>query len=420
MAQLTTTPKKSIVSQSPLFYGWIVWAVATIGMIATSPAQSFTVSLFIDHYIDDFAISRTTVSTLYSVGTALAALSLTWVGRQIDRYGNRRTSTVLIILFVTALVGMSFVAGPIMLFVGFVAIRGLGQGSLGLSSSTVVAQWFRRRRGFVLSISIVLWALFQRWYIPFVQALIDTHGWRSVWLMLAAAVSVIALPLTVLLIRDRPEDYGLAPDGGAAESLEDAAAEARASWTLRQAMRTPIFWVFISGRMVPPTLVTGIIFHQISLFAELGHSAEVAATTYGSMALISAGASLAFGLIIDRFRPQLVMAVQLTCLVGTSFFAIKMTSPVLLLPYAILLGLTMGSGGVFDGAVWANVFGRKYQGEIRGFVSTSLVMGTAIGPIVFGLSYDVLGSYNPVLWLGIAVALIPALLSFFVRLPEAK
>jgi len=86
--------------------------------------------------------------------------------------------------------------------------------------------------------------------------------------------------------------------------------------------------------------------------------------------------------------------------------------------YAVTFGFTMGNGGVFDGSVWTNLFGRMHQGSIRGFVSTAMVMGTAIGPLLFGLSYDLFGSYTPVLLLGIILGIVPLILCLFVQLPQ--
>jgi sugar phosphate permease len=418
MTTTTTQPKQSrLVSRSPIFYGWIVWGIATVGLIATSPGQSYTVSLFIDHFIADFNLDRTTVSSLYGLGTFLAALSLTWVGRQIDRYGNRRMGVVVSGLFALALVWMSLVTGPLMLFIGFIAIRGLGQGSLSLTNSTVIAQWFKRRRGFVMSLAVVLWALSQRVYVPVVQQLIVTHGWRPVWQMLAAGVALTILPLTWLLIRNRPEDYGLLPDNESTTAAADDSAAEEHNYALRAAIRTPIFWVFILGRILSPAWGTGLILHQVSIFGALGHTPAVAAETYGTFAIMTAVASLLAGMVVDRLRPQWLLALQVAALGITLLIAMHMTTPTLLTLYAIMFGLAMGTGSVFDGAVWTNLYGRQHQGAIRGFVSTSIVIGTAIGPIIFGASFDWLGSYSPVLWLGIAIAVLPLVLSFFVQAP---
>ena len=228
-----------MIERSPVFYGWVVWLMAVIGNAATSPGQSFSISLFIDHFIVDLGMDRTTVSGIYGLGTFVAAISLTWVGKQIDLRGNRRMSVAITLLFALALLASSTIAGPVALFFCFVAIRGLGQGSLTLVSTTAVAQWFRQRRGQVLGFSLVIYAVFQAAYVPWLQNVITAVGWRQAWVVLGLGIGLLVLPLMWLFLRDKPEDFGLVPDGKRAQT-DNFATEV--NWTLSQAR---------SGRFCP-------------------------------------------------------------------------------------------------------------------------------------------------------------------------
>ncbi len=423
MIKTQKLPEQTFVHRSPIFYGWIVWAVATLGLVASAPGQSFTISLFIDHFITDFNMDRTTVSGLYGLGTFTASLALTWVGRNIDKHGNRRVSGVIGLAFVIALMGMSLIAGPLTLLIGFIAVRGLGQGGLGLSNTTAIAQWFKRRRGFMLSLSIVIFSGFQFVYIPWLQRTLESTDWRQVWLMLGAGVAVVTV-LMWLFIRDRPEDYHLLPDGEVIPPLKEGETAPPAlvedNWTLGEAQQTIIFWVFLGGRFLLPAWGTGLVLHQISIFGELGHSPLVAAQTFSMLALLTAGTSLLSGFIIDRLRPGFVMMIQLGALVLTLLMAMVMTASWMLFVYALLFAAAQGMSAAFDGMVWPNLFGRQHQGTIRGFVSTILVTGTAVGPVLFGLSYDQFGSYTPVLWLGIALTIPPMIASLFMDQPRHR
>lgn len=404
-----------IVQQSPIFYGWVVWLVATLGLFATSPGQSFSVSLFIDHYIVDFGLDRTAVSGLYALGTFIAALSLTWVGKQIDRRGNRRMSIVVTLLFALALMACSLITGSLPLLVSFIAIRGLGQGSLGLVNSTAIAQWFQRRRGMMVGFSLVAFALFQRFYLPWMQAFIETHGWRSAWLVSGLVMAFLVLPLLGLFLRDRPETFGLVPDGTAKVLRDRLETVVEENWQLNEALRTPIFWGFTFARVLAGAWGTALVFHQISLFEGLGFSASVAANTFGQAALMTAGFTLVSGWLVDKLRPCYLIAIQMLGLIAAASLAMVMTTPALLLIYAAAFGIFMGVGSVFDGSVWVALFGRQHQGAIRGFVATTTVIGTAIGPVVFGLAFDNLGSYNAALWSGIVLALVAILFAFTVK-----
>lgn len=398
-----------------MFYGWVVWLMAVIGNAATSPGQSFSISLFIDHFIVDLGMDRTTVSGIYGLGTFVAALSLTWVGKQIDLRGNRRMSVAITLLFALALLASSTIAGPVALFFCFVAIRGLGQGSLTLVSTTAVAQWFRQRRGQVLGFSLVIYAVFQAAYVPWLQNVITAVGWRQAWVVLGLGIGLLVLPLMWLFLRDKPEDFGLVPDGKRAQT-DNFATEV--NWTLSQALRTPAIWAFLSARVLSTAVGTALIFHQVSLFATQGHDAATAAGTYGQIALLTGVFTLLAGQVVDRLAPRANIAIHMIGLIATSALAMQMQSTVGLMLYAAAFGLFLGFCAVFDGTVWVTMYGRANQGAIRGFVATATVAGTSFGPIAYGLAYDHLGGYAPAIWLGIGLALAAMTASLLVRMPR--
>lgn len=416
-AQSQPLKRSRLVSQSPIFYGWVVWFVATIGLFATSPGQSFSVSLFIDHYIVDFKLDRTAVSGLYALGTFLAALSLTWVGKQIDRRGNRQVSIVIALLFAIALLACSLITGPLPILLSFIAVRGLGQGSLGLVSLTAIAQWFQRRRGAVVGLALVAFAVFQRFYLPWMQAFIATHGWRSAWLVSGLIMLLFVLPLLGLFLRDQPEAFGLTPDGTIRAMPDGLPVVIEENWRLSEAQRTPAFWAFMFARVLANAWGTAVIFHQVSLFEGLGYSAAVAANTFGEAALMTAGFTLVAGWLVNRVKPGYLIVTQMLGLMLVSALAINMPTPALLLLYAAAFGIAMGVGSVFDGSVWVTLYGRQHQGAIRGFVATVTVIGTAIGPVVFGLAFDNLGSYTAALWLGVVLTFAAIVAALIVKKP---
>lgn len=422
MSFVPSSLSQSWVRRLPIFYGWLIWGVAALGLIATAPAQAFSISLFVDDFMREFALDRTTISTLFAVGTFIAALSLTWVGHQLDRYGNRRVSTAIVIAYTLAIAAMAWVSGAVGLLLLFIALRGLGQGALWLTSSAALTNWFRFRRGRVLSIALVLFALFQGVYVPFLQGMLAGMDWRTVWLLLAVVIGVVMLPLTILFMRDKPEDFGLLPDNGYVPvklRAADGSYAPEQSWRLREAMRTPIFWVFLSGRVLAPGFGSGLVFHQVSIFAVMGYGVETVAATYALIAFITAGVSLLAGALTDRgwLRPGAMMALILAALILSMIMAMSMQADWMLLLYALGFGVLMGMAGVFDGAVWANLFGRQYQGEIRGFTDTVRVGSTAIGPILFGLNYDANGDYTLVLLFGVVISIVPMLLALSIKHP---
>ena len=417
---VTVKNRSSFVNNSPIYYGWVVWFVAMIGVMATSPGQSYSISLFFDSFIADFGLDRTTASSLYGAGTFLASLSLVWVGRKLDLIGNRRMGVIVGLLFAIVLMLCSLINGPIMLLFAFAGIRGLGQGSLSMVSSTGVANWFKLRRGRMMSLMALGSALFQGIYVNSLRILLETMDWRQVFILLGITVGIIIVPLFGFLMRNTPEEFGLLPDNLKVDKVKnDEIIEIEEdNWTLKEAMRTPILWIFLFAKLLPSAWGTGLVLHQISIFAELNHSPQTATETFALMATFSALSALLIGYLVDKFKPSYIVVLQMTAMLVACVLGTLMTETWLLIVYAMTFGMVMGVGGVFDGAVWANLYGRKYQGEVRGFVFMFGVIGSAIGPALFGLSYDFAGGYAFVLWIGAVLCGIAMLLSLLA--PEPK
>ncbi len=410
------------VERSSVYYGWVIWAVATLGFIATSPGQAFSISLFNNQFITEFGLSRTAVSTLFGVGTFVGALSLTWVGRKIDLHGNRKVGVVIGIAFTVVLILMSvFITGPFTLLIAFVAIRFLGQGALGLTSTTAISQWWRRKRAWTMSLALVMFALFQYKYPTVVQSLIESYGWRSTWILLGLFVGVTIIPAWWILMRDRPEDHGLLPDGAVMTDIDETTGpDIEDHWTLKEVMRSSVFWLFIGGRMVSTSWGSGLIFHQVSIFASHNHSTATVASYYGLMSLVNAGATLLISQANNRLRPGWLMSIQLTGLVASLVLATTLQTQPLVTALALAFGVVCGLGATFDATVWADLFGRQHIGAIRGFVTTALIIGSAVGPVIFGFCYDQLGSYNAVLWIGAGLAIFPLVGCLFANKPRRK
>lgn len=100
-----------LVHRTPVYYGWVVLGISTLGMAATLPGQTAGISLFIDAFIEDLGLSQSVVSWFYTVATVLGSLSLPLVGRLVDRFGPRRMAVVVIALFAASCAGMNQVSG---------------------------------------------------------------------------------------------------------------------------------------------------------------------------------------------------------------------------------------------------------------------------------------------------------------------
>ena len=226
-------------------------------------------------------------------------------------------------------------------------------------------------------------------------------------------------------MRNTPEEFGMLPDNEDLKSNSVAQVQPEAnveedSWTLREAMRTPVLWIYMLARMLPSAWGTGLILHQVSIFAQLDHSAQVATETFAMLSVFAAASALLAGYLIDHFKPSIVVVLAMLGLACACLLAMIMRDRTLLILYAMASGLGLGIGYVFDGAVWTNMFGRRFQGEIRGFVFTAGIIGSAMGPTLFGLSFDRTGGYQPALVGGALLAIVVLVLALVTPQPRRR
>jgi MFS family permease len=428
--------KSALVTRSPVFYGWIILVAAGIGRILTSPGQTYTVSIFIDHFMRDLDLSRSLVSALYLVGTLSGSLALPFVGQQIDRHGPRLMVGVVTALLALACVYMSFVQGAVMLAIGFVLIRMLGQGSLGLVCTNAVNRWWVRRRGTVLGLlGMVVTVLGTGTFPSLANALIVRFGWRTSYSLMGLLVAVVMLPVGLIFFRRQPEDYGLLPDGQApdgqvtdgrlpnrqeAETKVAAgtpSAEQEVHWTRREAVRTPVFWILAAGGVAMSALGTGLHFHMVSIFDDAGMSAATAAAAFMPLAITGAVVTVVSGVLIDRVPVRYLFSAALLAQTASLIMAPRLQGTTSALLYGIILGATGSLQNTVNGVVWARYYGRRHLGSVSGLAMSIVIAGSALGPLPMGMARDLMGSYRPMLTASALLPLILAVVALWARRP---
>lgn len=390
-----------LVARTPFFYGWLVVGATMLTTMATLPGQTVGVSVFLDGIIDDLGASRSLVSSLYTGATLAGAMVLPIVGRFIDRRGPRLGVAVIGAGLTAACLLMSFVGSVVMLAVAFFGLRSMGQGSLGLVSQHAANLWFVRRRGLALGISVLGFSLGIALVGRLFTAMSDQFGWQVSYRILAVAVLVVVGVAGVGVFRDRPEQYGLAPDGGPARrpARGRAAVSRRTEPEIPAAIarRSGLFWLFTLGTAVPSALGTGLQFHHFSILAEGGLSRSDAALFFAPFGVTAAASTLVAGWLVDRFPHRYVLAAGEAMLAAALWFAPVLTGPGAVYLYGSAIGAMFGITGNVAATVYAHHFGRRHLGEIKGLASTFTIGASALGPLPFALAFDLTGSYLPVL-----------------------
>jgi MFS family permease len=410
----------------PFFYGWVIVAFGALAVFFSGPGQTYTVSVFIDVYIAHFGWERTLVSSIYSGATLLAGLLLFVVGKLVDKLGQRIMTVAVATLFGIACLWNSIVVGPIMVFIGFFLIRLLGQGSMTLMPNTLVPQWFIRYRGRAMSFMSVGGLLSAAAFPPLNTWLIDQWGWPVAWRVWGFILLLLFAPLAWWIIRNKPEDVGLLPDAQGGDqpagqrrgTVLPTSPVADVSWTLSEAMRTRAFWLILFCVSVPALVNTGMTFHLFSILAEKGVARGTTAFFLSLVPLIGFTCTLLAGYVVDKVKVHYVLALAFLLKLGALTALLLATSPSTTLLYVILWGVFEGFGSICIGVIWPNYFGREHLGSIRSVASTVMVLSSALGPLPFGIAYDLFGGYTEVILLMMMFPLLGILAAWLSPAPE--
>ena len=437
----------------PCFYGWVViFPILTFGQMSTFFGTSSATTFVLDPMMADLDLSRSMASFSYAAGTFAGAALQIPIGRAVDHFGGRKSVTVCSAAFYLSLMAMALPHDWYVLTITFLAMRALGFGGLALACTTCLQQWFVKRRGLATGLSegvntLVGFGLNSQLYAMSVRA----YGWRASYVLVGALLLAFS-PIAALLLRSRPEEMGLLPDGDRAQMGEDgrnggdvagttptkppnaiasppAAASSTSdpnadhSWTLREAMKTTSLWIIVAANALQWGIGAGFFFHLASIASEFGLPVVLLpACFYLPWALLRAVSLVLGGYLLDRIAPRSIMFVGFMlgglAMLGFGWPGSQLT-PGKTIVLSALWGLSMGLGKATFSVCPAMFFGRRHLGSIQGVLQTTNVASTAVGPLIVGITHDQCRDYTPILLtIGGVNILLGAVGALFLRVPK--
>jgi len=373
-------------------------AMASLAGALTGPGQSIGVSVFREVMATDLGTTDTAVSTAYLFGTLVASTALPRVGRWVDDVGSRRAMGVVAVAFAAALAHMSTITNVVWLAAGFLGIRMLGQGALALVSQISVTHWFDARRGLALGVTMTCTAAGMA-VVPLLLSLgVTAWGWRTTWLVAAAAVLVSVTAIARCGVVDRPGDLGQTPDGAAGtDGARPAGSVGAPSPTRREVLGSSSFWILAAVASANSVLITGMVFHQTNILGELGYTDARAAAMFLPQALGAIGGGLAFGWACDRRGRYLTPAVVAALLAVSCLLGGMGATTWTVFAYSIGLGVCTGGGAAVNGTLLPALFGLGSIGSVTGLLRVISVMSSAVGALTFSIGAEVFGTYREAL-----------------------
>lgn len=408
--------------KSPVFYGYFIALVGTLGVIASIPGQTIGISTFTDPVKDALGLNRDQISNAYLIGTLISSLLLGQAGKWFDKIGARWLSFFAALglafsLFLCAssevissniqhLLGTDHWVVPfIIMTISFFTIRFTGQGILTMSSRNMIMKWFDHYRGRVNAIRTILVSLSFSASPLWISMLIDNTGWQKAWLYMAVIILLFAVVI-LLFYRDNPENHGLLPDGKVLkENPSNSKTESLTKYkqfTLKAALKTRAFWSYALAITFNSFFITGFTFHVVSIFETAGFSKDQAISIFIPVSVISVVFSLVGNIMADFFKLNYFLFIMLAGSMLASFGLVSLQQP-----YGIYLiiagnGIMGGIFSILNSITWPRFFGRTNLGAISGRVMSLMVFGSALAPALFSFSKTYFGNYILIGYLSLA------------------
>ena len=403
----THTIEKSGKKRRRIFYGWYLVAASVAANTIFSAAYFQGFGVLIIPIERTFGWDRWVLSAAMSLRQLESGIVSPAVGFLLDRFSARKLIFWSAVISAVGFIGLGSINGIVGFFLFFVVISlGASGVSHGVTWPVIISRWFRRNRGLATGLAVT-GPIFGSPIVILNAQIVETYGWRL--LLIGYGILILGgVTLLSMLVRDRPEPYGLRPDGdppeeGASTERSTGSSPSRpdTGLTLRAVLRTKEFWLFTSYLAGTFTVNSAFQVHMIPYFQEdIGLTAAWAAVVVSMVFIISGIGRIGGGYLLDKMDYRVVLAVVAT-MMGFSLFYLQMVDVRTVLgtlPFALMFGVSFGCLVPMRGAVGSTMFGTRAIGKVLGLLQGAPVAAGVIGPLVMGVIFDMKGNYSIGIW----------------------
>ena len=415
-----------------IFFGWWTvlagsfialwgWGYTTRGMTALFKPIASTLGF-----------SRAAVSVPLSIAKLEGSFQVPLAGWLTDRFGPRWVILTGTFIIGLGLILMYYIQSLWAYYVVWGVIIGTGSNiALNVPVEKAITNWFVKKRGLAMGTKWTFSGLSPVLVLPLIAWLITIQDWRMTYVIGGMVMWLVGLPLAWFFMkRERPEYYGLLPDGATVEEeagqmidkgAEYAAEVQEIEFTLRQAMKTPAYWLLIVGHASPSMVPGALAIHFVPFLTDIGINPLRAAVIIAMANAFGLPARFASGVIADRIRRDylrfLLGGTYLLQALGFTIFLLN-RSIAMIYVWFILYYIAQGASLPLNSIVRARYFGRKAFGSIGGSSLMFVAPFGMIAPIYAGWVYDTTGSYIGVFTLVAVLLAIAAVLVSFALPPK--
>ena len=389
---------------------------ASSTQIVRNAAASLTIAVFMFPLAEDLGWSRTLIAGAASFGGLAASGASPIVGWLIDRYGARIVLATSVFILGLSTISLAWATVPIAFYLAYGIGRVIFSSPVQIGASVVATRWFIRMRGRASGVLFLSHSLGMIMFPLVASIVIDRRGWQDAWIVLGLIVWAVALLPSTLLIAEKPEDVGLKPDGDEVEEEEEVSSgptDEEPGWTLKAAMKTPALWILALGTGLLFLMQAGINTHLAAFLRDEGLSPVYAGVGVGLNAAFLGLGSVAWGWLVERVPARHVLTMVAAVMSVGALLFMTTSSTTQALVYSAFFGFGLGGMLSVPPVAYADYYGRRSLGAIRGVAEPLTSGGQAVGAVAAGAAFDLTGNYQIAF---VAFAILGALTMVMVQL----
>ena len=364
-------------------------------MALGSGVSFWAFGLYVGPLEDEFGWTRAEVSLGFSWALLVSGLSAPLIGRVIDRHGPRTGILIGTLLTALSYLLLATTATLWQWYLYSVINAVVRQLMFFIPFMSLISRWFDRRRGTALSILGTGFSLGGFIVLPLVSLVMEMFEWRATLVVSGIAVAAIFLPIGLFIVRNSPAELGLSPDGARDADGSASLPMVLDGVTLREALRSPLFWTLAFGFMLFFYGMFGWLVHQVLFYESIGLTRRTATTIVAVTAGLSIFTRLLVGMIADRIsRFEYAVIVLALTLLGAMVVLSISTSPVAIAIFLMLWVIGTAGGPMVEALLLTRAFGVKHFATILGAVVVVETIGQILSPTIAGAIFDRTGSYD--------------------------
>ena len=411
--------------RTPFYYGWLILGIssmATFGATGVSQVVLGGIQVYIS---EDTGWDPGTFSYAATAGTWCSGLIAPFIGRLADKYGPRWLMSAGLLIAGVCFLFLSGVSLVWQFYAAYIISRAVSNPVLiGLVPRTAAVNFFRRRRNIALAMVSTFRPIAGAINIQIFALIALTQTWREGFLYLGIFSLLLVVPV-IMLMRRRPEDIGLLPDGAAsspgtgptARPGQPASPPAEPSWTVREATRTRTYWLIVATACVGTLASSSVGFSLVPYLVEGAGLSVAAAAGVLSFGTVLSIANVGWGLLSDRFTPRRCLMVTMIGSGALLAYLTLVDSLAEALVFALVWGVFSGAVGTMENMMLAQYFGRDSYGSLLGFFSPFQTMALGLGPSLASILRNVAGNYDLLYIVMVGAYVASAFLLFLARPP---